>query len=94
MKCWMMECINQGGQIKEAVLPPSQGTDTGPSSDNSPEENSHKAEIDLKANHMKIKGNLMTDSHIDGFIIQNILYAINMAKNGTLKDIAEETQIS
>ena len=65
----MMEVINQGGQTKEAVSPPTQGTDTGPSSDNSQEVNLHKAEIDLEANHMKIKENLMTDmSKINGTI--------------------------
>ena len=62
----MMEGITQGGQKKGAVLP-TQGTDTGPSSDNSPGVNLHKAEIDLETNHMKIEENLMTDmSQIKG----------------------------
>ena len=79
----MMEGINQGGQTQGAVLPPIQGTYTGPSSDNCPEVNLHKAEIDIEANHMKIKENLMTDmSRIYG-TIRNIYYVINVAKKGT-----------
>ena len=71
----MMGDITQEGQIKEAVLP-TQERDTGPGLDNSPEVNFHKAEVDLeahlfglRANHMKIKENIITDmSKINGTI--------------------------
>ena len=64
----MMGDITQEGQIEDPVLP-TQGRDTGPGLDNSPEVNFHKAEIDLEANHMKIKENLITDrSKINGTI--------------------------
>ena len=64
----MMGDITQEGLIEGPVLP-TQERDTGPSSDNSPEVNFHKAEIDLEANHMKIKENLITDmSKINGTI--------------------------
>ena len=71
----MMGDITQEGQIKDPVLP-TQERDTGPGLDNSPEVNFHKAEVDLeahlfglRANHMKIKENIITDmSKINGTI--------------------------